>query len=86
MSLQMAQQVRYLAIEFPHVLNRLAELWERPQASEDYFSELLLPDRSGRKGFNLQAMQEVVALRDRNRRRLAAASPSAGRADTDWRG
>jgi hypothetical protein len=85
-SLQMTEQVRYLAIEFPHVLNRVAELWGQPQAAEDYFSALLLPDRSGRKGFNLQAMQEVVALRDRHRRRLAPAMPGAGRMDTDWRG
>jgi len=85
-SLQMTEQVRYLAIEFPHVLNRVAELWGQPQAAEDYFSALLLSDRNGRKGFNLQAMQEVVALRDRHRRRLAPARPSAGRVDTDWRG
>jgi hypothetical protein len=84
-SLKPAQRVPSLATAFPHVLNRLAEIWERPQATEVYFDELLLPSRNGRKGFDVHALQELLALREHHTRRLATAKPVGVAAD-EWRG
>jgi hypothetical protein len=70
LALQVGAQVPALATGHPHVLNRLAQLWRDPQRVEAYLAELLLTDRSGRKGFSSQAVVELTLLRERNRRRI----------------
>jgi hypothetical protein len=86
MTLQMVRQVPRLATEFPHVLDRLAELWDRPQDTEGYFIELMLADRNGRNCFDLPTMQELSALRDRHCERLPSLDFCTGQLDADWRG
>jgi hypothetical protein len=82
----MGPRVPSLATAFPHVLNRLADIWEGPQATEAYFDELVLPGRTGRKGFDFHALQELLALRDHHRRRLATAKEPVSVTADEWRG
>jgi hypothetical protein len=70
LALRVGPQVPALATGFPHVLNRLAQFWRDPRRTEAYLAELLLTDRSGRKGFSAQVVAELTLLRERNRRRI----------------
>lgn len=47
----------------PHVVNRLAALWERPLSLPAYFDELLLSNRPGRAGFSFEVLTEIADLR-----------------------
>jgi hypothetical protein len=47
----------------PHVVNRLAALWEKPLSLPAYFDELLLSDRPGRAGFSFEVLTELGDLR-----------------------
>ena len=47
---------------FPHVVNRLAELWGEPAALPPYFDELLMSTRPGRRGFPFQVLIELSDL------------------------
>jgi hypothetical protein len=47
----------------PHVVNRLAALWDRPLSLPAYFDELLLSDRPGRAGFSFEVLTELGDLR-----------------------
>ena len=47
----------------PHVVNRLAALWDKPLSLPAYFDELLLSDRPGRAGFSFEVLTELGDLR-----------------------
>jgi len=47
----------------PHVVNRLAALWDQPARLPAYFDELLLSDRPGRAGFSFEVLTELGDLR-----------------------
>ncbi len=51
-----------LGEHFPHVVRRMAELWSDPDAMLEYFSDLLIPSRPGRKGFPPAIAAEIFAL------------------------
>jgi hypothetical protein len=82
----MGLRVPSLANAFPHVLNRLADVWEDARATEAFFDDLLLPSRSGRKGFDQRALQELLALRDHHTRRLVRPAKPGSVAVDEWRG
>jgi hypothetical protein len=50
---------------FPHILEKVVQLWNSPDA-EPYFADLLQPDRSGgrfnRDGFPDKAWEEILQL------------------------
>jgi hypothetical protein len=54
--------VTALALDFPHVLNRIATLWSDADALEAYMWELLLDDRADREGFPFAVEDELNAL------------------------
>lgn len=47
----------------PHIVNKLAVLWDRPGELDRYFDELLLSNRPGRKGFAFDVLNELTDLR-----------------------
>jgi len=50
-------------LNYPHVVNRLAELWGFPIQMRAYLEELLLDSRGTRHGFPLGVIAELTALR-----------------------
>jgi tankyrase len=46
---------------FPRVLNKIVALWDEPEI-DDYFEELLVDRRGGRKGFPPEVVQEIFFL------------------------
>ena len=58
---------------YPHVLNRIAELWNRPQELDHYFRELSIDDRRDRQGFPLEAIAELSRLQNYYQRRVTPA-------------
>jgi hypothetical protein len=59
--------------DFPHVLNKLAELWSDDEACGTYLESLLLDDRGGRQGFPPAALSELIALNLHNHGSIGAA-------------
>src|SRR5262245_20854008 len=55
--------LRELSERFPRVLNRIAELWSKPQQADRYFDELLLYSRGVRQGFPQSVLSEITSLR-----------------------
>jgi hypothetical protein len=51
------------AREFPHIVNRLASLWDRQVELPGYFDELLLSSRQARSGFPFDVLTELSDLR-----------------------
>jgi hypothetical protein len=50
--------------QYPHVLNRLADVWRQAPVLEREFNELLMDQRGGRQGFPFNIVLELTALRD----------------------
>jgi hypothetical protein len=46
---------------YPHVLEKIAGLWGTREM-EPFFNDLLVTQRSGRKGFSAEAFEEVMGL------------------------
>lgn len=59
------RQCRPVAIprQFPHIANKLCEIWKRPVICDKYFNELVIDQRGGRKGFSLEVATEISLLR-----------------------
>ncbi|MDI6748030.1 MAG: ankyrin repeat domain-containing protein [Rhodocyclaceae bacterium] len=53
----------HLEKQYDRVLTRIEKLWGKPEVS-DYFSELLMDTRGGRKGFPNEVMKEIMMLRE----------------------
>ena len=53
-----------MSIDFPHIVNKISELWTRPILLDRYFEELSLDARGGRKGFPLGVALEIANLRE----------------------
>jgi hypothetical protein len=51
-----------LAREFPRIANTLAVIWKRPARADEYFQQLLLDHRGGRKGFPPAVAMELSKL------------------------
>lgn len=54
---------RHLEEQFDRILSKLEALWESPEI-HDYFSDLLIDKRGGRKGFPKEVLNEIIALRE----------------------
>lgn len=52
---------RYLEAHFPHVFQKMLELWNTPDG-ERYFDELMLSSRPDRRGFPPEATAEIWAM------------------------
>jgi tankyrase len=52
---------RHLQRNFPHVLNRIMQIWNTPEF-ESYMHELMIDKRSGRQGFPLEVIAELMFL------------------------
>ncbi len=50
------------ARRFPHIVNRLADLWATPANLPAHFDELLLSTRPGRRGFPFDTLTELSDL------------------------
>lgn len=63
---QLPPQVRPLqtAERFAHIVNRLAGIWDTPQACRAYLDQLLLDLRGGRQGFPKAVASELATLKD----------------------
>lgn len=53
-----------LTHRYPHISNRLAELWRQPDKCEAYLKSLILVDRPARQGFAFDAAAELNRLLD----------------------
>lgn len=51
-----------LSREFPRIANRIGELWKRPARCDEYFQQLLIDHRGGRKGFPRAVSMELSQL------------------------
>jgi tankyrase len=64
----------FLGKDYPHaleekydrVLTRIEQLWGKPEI-EDYFSDLIIDRRGGRRGFPKDALDEIILLRQLHR-------------------
>ena len=63
-SLPQRVQPRETARRFPHIVNKLANLWASPQSCRLYFDDLLMDQRGDRQGFPLGIASEIVGLKD----------------------
>jgi hypothetical protein len=52
-----------LANKFPRIANTLATLWARPDSLRAYMNDLLVDKRRGRKGFPIEVLGELHALK-----------------------
>lgn len=59
-----------LSIDFPHIVNKIAELWRRPMLLDRYFEELAIDGRGGRRGFPLAIANEITNLREHYQTRV----------------
>ena len=55
--------VDQLSSHFPRVLNRIADVWSKPQQADRCFDELLLHSRGVRQGFPQAVIGEIASLR-----------------------
>jgi hypothetical protein len=55
--------VHELSARFPRVLNRIADVWNKPEQAERCFDELVLHSRGVRQGFPQEVIGEIVSLR-----------------------
>ncbi|WP_295459108.1 ankyrin repeat domain-containing protein [uncultured Thiodictyon sp.] len=51
----------HLETQFDRILSKIAELWNTPEL-HDYFSDLLIDKRSGRKGFPAEVMADLMRV------------------------
>ncbi len=56
------QPLRTLSKDFPKVLNRLADVWNRPREFYALADSFLVDDRGDRQGFPFAALQEISNL------------------------
>lgn len=52
-----------LAVKFPRVANRLAEVWNRPPECERYLDDLMTDTRGDRQGFPPDVASDLEALK-----------------------
>jgi len=85
LSLGMARDMPTLACRFPHILNRVSDLWVDAELTERYLEEIVFSERQDRIGFPPAAMAEIAKLQERNRVRLIARKPGDRWSVDIWR-
>lgn len=58
-----------LAIQFPRIINKFADIWRDDQATADYLVELLVDRRGNRRGFPTAVVEDLLRLRAYQARR-----------------
>jgi hypothetical protein len=53
-----------LAQTFPHIFNKIADLWTVPLRLDPYFDSLLIDQRGGRQGFALGIALEILTFKE----------------------
>jgi hypothetical protein len=61
--------------DYPHVLNRMADLWGDAREMNRYFDDLLLDARGDRRGFPLKVIAEITRVRDHYQARVSPVQP-----------
>ncbi len=54
----------YTSSRYPHIVNRIAVLWDDARALGQYLENLLLDDRKDRQGFAFEALMELTSVKD----------------------
>ncbi len=70
--------LKALEARYPHVLGKIRAAWSDPRAFDLLMSELLLPDRPGRDGFDPDAALELTRLQEHYAATVAKADDSRG--------
>jgi hypothetical protein len=52
-----------VARQFPHIVNKLAQVWSKPTAVHKFLDSLLFDGRAGRQGFPLDVFTQLARLR-----------------------
>ena len=60
---------------YPHVVNKLATVWNDARPLDDYLDALLYADRNGRAGLDFKAAAELADVRNVRVRLLRNARP-----------
>ena len=50
--------------KYPRIVNRMAELWRRPDVFMEYVDGLLVDQRGGRAGFPMSVALELATIKD----------------------
>jgi hypothetical protein len=66
------------ATRYPHILNKLAMLWNDAKALDVYLTGLLVDDRPSRAGFEFSALEELVEVRNTRLAQLKAFERTKG--------
>lgn len=53
----------HLEAQFDRILIKIEQLWDTPEI-HDYFTDLLIDRRGGRKGFPIEVLNEIIFLRE----------------------
>ncbi len=77
---QLPEDVRPVktAKSYPHIIDKLAELWRTPTAVLQFFDGLLIDNRGGRQGFSLSVIFEIQSLKDHYQEHHAPKASSTG--------
>jgi hypothetical protein len=67
------------AARYPHILNKLATLWNDSKALDAFLINLLVDDRPNRVGFEFTALEELVEVRNTRLAQLKAFEKFSGR-------
>jgi len=73
---------RRLLEKYPHIIDRICQLWADPEKTSQYFTDLLTTQREQRAGFPIDIYTELFALE--NYYRLL--HPAAQKNDQFWSG
>jgi hypothetical protein len=68
--------------KYPHIIDRIYEVWDEPEHASTYFSELLTTQRENRAGFPLEIYSELFALESYYNK----SRPSGHKTDDFWSG
>jgi hypothetical protein len=52
-----------LALQFPRIVNKMADIWEDEKATTSYLQELLVDHRGNRRGFPAPVVGDLMRLR-----------------------
>jgi hypothetical protein len=58
------QSLSYTAANFPHLVNRMAAVWNDARLLRRFVDELLLDERGGRAGFPYETLNELIMVRE----------------------
>ncbi len=54
----------HTAVHFPHLVNRLAAVWDDARRLRRFVDELLMDERGGRAGFPYETLNELITVRE----------------------